>query len=226
MSKPSERGDTGPTELVLDDMTSFLQAVLSTPSPAPLFLMGHSMGGGQTLCYAAHGPDAVRKHIRGYLLESPFVDFDPKSKPSGVTVFLGRLAGKLARKRQLVNKLDPALLSRDPDVGKRFEQDPLCHNTGTLEGLAGMLDRTHALASGKVVIPDSAGEGGVARIWIGHGDKDGITSYAASRRLFDALQVRDKAFKTYAGHYHRCTYSMSRFEGGAANRGSARRAES
>ncbi|XP_014561210.1 hypothetical protein COCVIDRAFT_87475 [Bipolaris victoriae FI3] len=203
VSKPSERGDTGPTEQVLDDITSFMKTVINTPSPAPLFMMGHSMGGGQTLCYAAHGPDEVRKHIRGYLLESPFVDFDPKSKPSAVTVFFGRLAGKVAGKRQMVNKLESKLISRDPAVCKRFEEDPLCHDTGTLEGLAGLLDRTNALSSGKIVIPDNAGEGGVTRIWIGHGDKDGITSHAASKRLFDALQVKDKEFKSYPGHYHR-----------------------
>jgi len=200
-TKPSERGDTGPTAQVLDDMTSFLKSVI--PSPVPLFLMGHSMGGGETLCYAAQGPEEVRKHIRGYLLESPFVDFDPKSKPSSLTVFFGRVAGKLMAKRQLANKLDPSLISRNAHVCKQFDEDPLCHDTGTLEGLAGLLDRTNALSSGKIVIPDNAGEGGVTRIWIGHGDKDGITSYLASKRLFDALQVKDKEFQTYAGCYHR-----------------------
>ena len=115
--------------------------------------MGHSMGGGQVLCYAAQGPQDVRKHIRGYLLESPFVDFDQKSKPSSIQVFAGRLAGKVLPRKQLVNKLDPALLSRDQEIGKRFEADELCHNTGTLEGLAGLLDRTSQLASGKIIIP-------------------------------------------------------------------------
>jgi len=204
-TKPSERGDTGPTAQVLDDMTSFLKSVI--PSPVPLFLMGHSMGGGETLCYAAQGPEEVRKHIRGYLLESPFVDFDPKSKPSSLTVFFGRVAGKLMAKRQLANKLDPSLISRNAHVCKQFDEDPLCHDTGTLEGLAGLLDRTNALSSGKIVIPDNAGEGGVTRIWIGHGDKDGITSYLASKRLFDALQVKDKEFQTYAGCYHRREYT-------------------
>lgn len=206
MTKPSERGDTGPTAQVLDDMTSFLKSVI--PSPVPLFLMGHSMGGGETLCYAAQGPEEVRKHIRGYLLESPFVDFDPKSKPSSLTVFFGRIAGKLMAKRQLTNKLDPSLISRSADVCKQFDEDPLCHDTGTLEGLAGLLDRTNALSSGKITIRDNAGEGGVTRIWIGHGDKDGITSYSASKRLFDALQVKDKEFQTYAGYYHRREYTV------------------
>jgi acylglycerol lipase len=204
VTKHAERGDTGPTSQVLDDITSFIKTLI--PSPVPLFMMGHSMGGGETLCYAAQGPEEVLKHIRGFLLESPFVDFDPKSKPSPITVFFGRVAGKLMAKRQLTNKLDPKLISRDPEVCKRFDEDELCHDTGTLEGLAGLLDRTNALSSGKVIIPDNVGEGGVTRIWIAHGEQDGITSYQASKRLFDALQVKDKEFKSYAGHFHRCEY--------------------
>lgn len=205
MTKPSEKGDTGPTSQVLDDITSFLKTVI--PSPVPLFLMGHSMGGGEVLCYAAQGPPEVRKHIRGYLLESPFVDFDPKSKPNPLTVFFGRLAGRLLPHRQLVNKLDAKLISRDPAVCKAFEEDALCHDTGTLEGLAGLLDRTGQLSSGKIVIHDDAGEGGVTRIWIAHGDRDGITDFHASKRLFDALQVQDKEFKAYAGYFHRCEFA-------------------
>lgn len=201
VTKSSERGNTGPTAQVLDDITSFIKTVM--PSPVPLFLLGHSMGGGEVLCYAAQGPQEVRQHIRGYLLESPFVDFDPKSKPSPFTVFFGRLAGKLLPHRQLTNKLDPKLMSRDPEVCKEYAEDELCHETGTLEGLSGLLDRTGQLASGKIVIPDTAGEGGVTRIWFGHGDADSITDYRASKRLFDALQVKDKEFKTYAGYYHR-----------------------
>lgn len=201
VTKSSERGNTGPTTQVLDDITSFLKTVI--PSPVPLFLMGHSMGGGEVLCYAAQGPEEVRKHIRGYLLESPFIDFDPKSKPSPVTVFLGRLAAKLLPHRQMTNKLKPELISRNTEACKNYAIDELCHDTGTLEGLAGLMDRTGQLATGKIVIADNAGEGGVTRIWFGHGDADGITDYRASKRLFDALQVKDKEFKTYVGYYHR-----------------------
>jgi acylglycerol lipase len=202
VAKKAERGHTGPTTRVLDDITSFLQSVI--PSPVPLFLMGHSMGGGQVLCYAAQGPSEMRKHIRGYLLESPFIDFDPKSKPSALTVFMGRLAGRFLPHRQMVNKLDVNLLCRDPAICKQLDDDELCHNTGTLEGLSGMLDRTGELAAGKVKIPDDAGEGGVTRIWIGHGDADGITDFGASKRLAEALEVKDKEFRAYAGCYHRC----------------------
>lgn len=222
VTKTSERGDTGPTTRVLADITSFLKSVI--PSPVPLFLMGHSMGGGEVLCYAAQGPRDIRQHIRGYLLESPFVDFDAKSKPSSLTVFFGRLAGKILPHKQLVNKLDVSLLSRDPEACKRLEKDELCHDTGTLEGLAGMLDRTAELAAGKIVVPDGAGEGKATRIWIAHGDEDGITAFAASKRLADALQVKDKEFKAYKGHYHRCELHRLASCDAAANAPSTRRA--
>jgi acylglycerol lipase len=206
VTKRSERGHSGPTSQVLDDITSFMRTVI--PSPIPLFLMGHSMGGGEVLCYAAQGPSEIRQHIRGYLLESPFVDFNAKSKPSFLTVFAGRLAGKLLPHRQLTNKLDPKLICRDAAVCESYDKDELCHDTGTLEGLAGMLDRTVQLAGGKIIIPDNAGEGGVTRIWIAHGDADGITDYSATKRLADALQVKDKEFKSYAGYYHRCKEAL------------------
>ena len=170
------------------------------------------MGGGETLLYMSVGPADVRKHIRGYLLESPFVDFDPKSKPSFVTVFFGRLAGKLMPHHQLTNPLDVKLITRDPVVQQQFLDDDLCHDTGTLQGLAGMLDRTADLAAGKVKIGDNAGEGGVTRVFIGHGDKDGVTSYQATKTLAERLPVKDKEFKTYAGYYHRrklCCFSYS-----------------
>jgi len=166
--------------------------------------MGHSMGGGEVLYYAAEGPADIRKHIRGYLLEAPFVDFSPASKPSAFTVIGGRLIGRLFPTRQMVNKLDIKLVSRDVAVQKQLEEDDLCHDTGTLQGLSALLDRTGHLSTGKIRIGDDAGEGGKTRIWIGHGSKDGITNYHAAKKFFDGLTVKDKEFKTYEGHYHRC----------------------
>ena len=168
--------------------------------------MGHSMGGGEVLCYASQGPNEIRKHIRGFLLEAPFVDFHPASKPTQIKVFVGRLVGKLIPSRQLVNKLDVTFISRNADVQKQMDEDELCHDTGTLEGLAALLDRTIGLAAGKVTIGDDAGEGGVTRIWFGHGTEDKVTDFSASKKLADSLDIKDKEFKVYEGHYHRCEY--------------------
>lgn len=200
----SEWGNSGPTSQVLADITCFIESVL--PSPVPLFLMGHSMGGGEVLCYAAQGPTEIRQHIRGYLLESPFVDFAPKSKPSAITVFFAKLVEKLFPLRQRYSKLDANLICRDPAICTQFDKDPLCHDTGTLQALAALIDRTIELSDGKVMIPDDAGHGGVTRMWMAHGDADGICSYAASKTFFERQKIRDSTFKTYPGYFHRSKY--------------------
>jgi len=200
--KPSQKGLTGPTSTVLGDISSFIEPLL--PSKVPLFLMGHSMGGAEVLCYAAQGPLDVRKHIRGYLLEAPFIAFHSSTKPSPITVALGRLAGKLLPHKQMVNVIDAKLLSRDPEVQKEFVEDKLCHDTGTLEGLSHMLDRASGLDSGKIKVPKDAGEGGKTRIWLSHGTDDGVCEYKATVRLHDALDtVDDKELKLYEGWYHK-----------------------
>jgi acylglycerol lipase len=198
---PSEKGLTGPTSQVLADITAFIKPLI--PSSAPLFLMGHSMGGAEVLCYTAEGPLEIRKHIRGYVLDAPFCAFHPSSKPFVLTVAMGRLAGKLLPKKQMVSKLNAELLTRSPEVQKMYEDDPLCHNTGTLEGLAGMLDRATGLESGKIRVPKGAGEGGKTRILLSHGTKDSVCDYHATVKVYERLDKEDdKELKLYEGWFH------------------------
>jgi acylglycerol lipase len=203
VKKASDKGWTGDTNLVLSDITEFIKTNL--PAPAPLFLMGHSMGGGEVLCWISSPSCAeVKKHIRGYLLESPFIAFNPASKPGAITVAVGKLAGKLLPHHQMVNKLDEKLLSRDPAVQKAVVDDQLCHDTGTLEGLAGLLDRASSLDSGKIKIAPNASEGNNTRIWLSHGTADGVCDYTGTANFYKRLSdIKDKEFKTYTGWFHK-----------------------
>lgn len=158
--------------------------------------MGHSMGGAQVLQYAARGPADIRAQIRGYVLESPYIALHPSSQPSRALAIAGKLAAKILPKRQMVTKLDPMFVCRDEQVCKEYEQDELCHDTGTLQGLAGMLERADHLDTGVVVVKEG-------RFWFGHGDSDRICDFGASKRLFERLAVDDKEFKTYKGWYHK-----------------------
>jgi acylglycerol lipase len=103
----------------------------------------------------------------------------------------------------MVNELDAKLLTRAPEIQKQFEEDPLCHNTGTLEGLAGMLDRATGLESGNIRVPKDAGEGGKTRILLSHGTADGVCEYSATVKLYERLDsIDDKELKLYDGWYH------------------------
>jgi len=165
--------------------------------------MGHSMGGAEILTYAALGPASTRRHLRGYLAEAPLIALSPETRPWTITVAIGRVAGRWLPWYQMVTQLDAKLLSRDEEVVKQFQADELCHDTGTLEGLAGMLDRGLGLESGEVTVEEE--EGMKVSVWIGHGTEDGITSFEASKEFWEkGVKVRDKEFKKYEGWFHRC----------------------
>ena len=71
----------------------------------------------------------------------------------------------------------------------QWEDDDLNHDTGTLEGLAGMLDRGDELDCDRVVVEDEKS------FWIGHGSGDRVTSFETSKRWFGRLKAKDKEFK-------------------------------
>jgi len=194
---PSEKGLTGPTSLVISDIVSFIKAQL--PSPVPVFVMGHSMGGGEVLTLASDPEyEDLMPSIRGWMTESALISFSKDTEPNKFTVFFGRLAGKMLPHRQMVNKIHLEKITRDPEVMKSLEADTLCHDTGTLEGLAGLLDRTAALGSGKTKLNN-----GVTSLWISHGTSDSTTSCAGSKKWFDEqTTVQDKEWKPYEGWYH------------------------
>jgi len=197
VKSPSQRGATGPTSLVVSDIASFIRTHL--PSSVPLFVAGHSMGGGEILTLASDPRyQDLMGSVRGWILESPFIAFPKGYEPSFVTVFFGRLAGKLLPKKRLASGLPPENLTRDPAVIASLKGDEWIHNMGTLEGLAGLLDRTANLNEGKVKLNE-----GVQSLWLGHGTQDKGTSYEASRKWFDRQTgVKDKEFKTYEGWFH------------------------
>ena len=199
VTRKSERGLTGSTTLVMADITSMLESLLprAKEKSTPLFLMGHSMGGAETLYYAATGPPEIRKQIRGYLGLAPYLTLHPSAQPSRALVVAGRLAKIVLPKRQMLQKLKAEWLCRDSAVANSWEDDELCHNTGTLEGLGGMIDRGEELDRDAVVVKEGS-------IFVAHGSEDHVTSYDASKRWVERLKVDDKEFKSYEGWYHVC----------------------
>ena len=197
---PALRGLTGPTSTVLADMSSIIETQLKkNQSKLPVFLMGHSMGGAQVLQWIARGPAELRRQMCGYLAESPFIALHKDSQPARFTVVAGRMAARLLPKKQMVQKLDPDMMSRDPEVCRQYDADELCHDTGTLEGLAGMLQRAEELERGAVTITDE----GDLQIWVGHGTGDKVCSFEATQTFMDRLRVKGKGFKIYDGWFHK-----------------------
>lgn len=111
---------------------------------------------------------------------------------------------------QRYTALDASYLSPDPAVIQLFKEDPLLHDTGTLEGIAGMLDRAAATNEpGRSVMTDSipTGAGETRRIWVCHGTEDRICDFLGTQRwTLEDCKVQDKEFKVYEGWLHRSEF--------------------
>jgi len=147
-----------------------------------------------------------KPQIAGLLLESPLVGLHPDTQPNTITVMAGRMVARLMPHRQMKQDLDAAYMSRSEKVRRDWVDDPLCHDTGTLEGLAAMLDRSGSL----IALSNGQQVTGLTNqlpcpIWLAHGDGDKVNAFEDSKRLCDALVVEggDKEFKNYPGGYHK-----------------------
>lgn len=183
--------------MVLADLVEVIKAQL--PSPIPVFLMGHSMGGGIILSLASTPKyEDLMPEISGWLLESPYIALPKAAEPSILKVFVARLVGKILPHMQIPHKIPIENLTRDPAVMKSLEEDKLCFNIGTLETLSGMLDRADELENGKYKLNK-----GVRAVWISHGTGDKATSFSASEKYCkEQTSVEDKTFKPYDGWSH------------------------
>jgi len=208
--KLADNGHTGPTSLVISDIHDFTLHVASLPEAQgkPLFLMGHSMGGGEALTYllSTSSDFSNRPALAGLLLEAPYVELHPTAQPSAFKVQAGKLASMLLPNMQLKQKLDSTHMSRSKKVCQDWIDDTLCHDTGTLEGLKGLLERSadlSHLSHGRTV------QGFTTKlpcpVWFSFGTGDRVLSYIAAQQLFNVVDApnKDKTFKSYPDAYHK-----------------------
>ncbi|KJZ74532.1 hypothetical protein HIM_06128 [Hirsutella minnesotensis 3608] len=197
---PVHVGQTGPTQTVLSDMTDFINS-LPPMGDLPLFLGGHSMGGAACLVWASQCAHGTNKRIRGYVLESPYLVLHPSLDPSPGVVWLVRGLAWCLPNLRVRNEQRPELISRSTKAIERYRRDPLNYERVTLECIAETYARGRQVAGGSDDLVEAA-DGRAVGLWIGHGDRDYIVSYEATRAYFERSGIRDKTFETYESCYH------------------------
>lgn len=196
VKKPADQGSSGPTSQVMDDITAFIKSYL--PSSIPIYLMGHSMGGQETLYWMSTGPTDIKKQLSGFIAVGPWIQLHPKSQPSWLKIKAGKLAAIVLPHQQLKNELDSTVLSHDAAENLDWKNDELCHDIGTLEGLDGALSRADELHTGAVSCKDYDG----LRLLVVHGGADMVTSAPASQQFVDRAEIKNKTVKIYDDVYH------------------------
>ena len=182
-----KRGHTPSYEHLMEDVAQLLIEAETAYPNTPVFLYGHSMGGGLVLNYC------IRRHpnIQGLISSAPWIrlGFDPPA----IKVALGRLLRNVVPALQQPSGLDPGLVSSSSDVVELYKNDPLVHDRITLAAGADLLDFGLFLDKyeGKLPVP----------LLLMHGNADQVTSFPSSR--FFARRVQgDITFKEWEGMYH------------------------
>ena len=173
--------------LIVDDLGAFVRFAAARHPGLPVFMVGHSLGGLIALQYAT-GPDAA---LDGLVLSGPLVLVTVGSS------VLKRLAGVLsaAFPDLGVTGLDVDAISRDPEVLRAYQADPLVHH-GKIPARTGAEILLTAEA-----LPDRLPALRMPLLLL-HGTEDRICVPAGSTMVHDTVSSPDKTLRRYNGLYH------------------------
>lgn len=161
-----------------DDVERFLDRVRGRHPGLPLYLFGHSMGGGIVTSFViARKPAVAGVVLSGSALLSPRPAPPPSAPPAKPA------------------PLPASAISRDPAVVAAYENDPLVYRG------APRTDRATAW-DGAFRLVQEGMESITAPILIMHGTADLLTPAEGSRRLHERVSSADKTLKLYEGLYH------------------------
>jgi acylglycerol lipase len=172
--------------LVADLDTLVVRAAESHPG-LPVFLLGHSMGGTVSLCYALQHQD----RLDALVLSGPLAAIE--AAPAVVRIAAKALSALIPRLPAI--GVDPSLVSRDPAVVEAYKTDPLVHH-GKLPV------RTVAeLAAAVESFPDAVPRITVPTLIL-YGTADQICPTEGSVMLARRIGATDVSVKSYPGLYH------------------------
>jgi alpha-beta hydrolase superfamily lysophospholipase len=182
-----QRGHAPSYERLMEDIGIFLERVGSEWPGAPAFLYGHSLGGNLVLNYVIRR----RPALAGVVATGPYLRlaFEPPAWKVRLAEAMKRIVPALSQD----TGLDVSALSRDPEVVRRYQADPLVHARIT----ASFFTAVHA-----------AGEAAIARATelaipalLMHGSADRITSLAGSQAFVSAAGGRAR-LEMFEGAFH------------------------
>ncbi len=170
------------------DLEIFYDLVKKEQPNKPIFLFGHSMGGAIVTSFVLHNS----RPVAGLILSAPALKVGEDI--NGFLIFMTQLLGSITPTLAVLDLKDKAF-SRDPNVVKAIQADPLVYHGNGPARTAKELLKTIAVIQEKMV------EVKVPFITL-HGDQDVLTNPEGSKELFEKASSTDKTFKLYPGMYH------------------------
>jgi alpha-beta hydrolase superfamily lysophospholipase len=172
----------------VDSLKIYADEVKSAHPDKPLILVGHSMGGLiSTLFVQQHG-----EMLDACVLSGPALTV--AIEIGGFQQFMMNLLSAIAPKLGVM-QLDASGVSRDPEVVKKYIEDPLVFSgkipSRTAKELLGMMPQAMANAA-SIKLP----------MLIMHGTADELTAVDGSKELYEKISSNEKHLILYDGLYH------------------------
>jgi len=192
---PGKRGLIPSYDQPLEDLTLALERAQADAPSLPLFLYGHSLGGLEVLHYSL-----VRKpELQGVIATSPAL----MVSTSTLNRLMAGLMKHVAPNMIVANGLDASALSRDPQVGQAYLQDPLVHDKVSVRLGSYMMD------IGRYVL-DHATEWSLP-LYLAHGTADRICQFEGSAQ-FASRAGAMVTFHPWEGLYHETHNELNKDE--------------
>lgn len=171
-----------------EDLAKVVATVRSRSESRPLFLIGHSMGGLIGLRYLERKSGA----LSGAIISAPLIEV-AVAVPAHKRM-IARVGARMAPRFRLDNEINPANLSRDPEVGRSYAADPLVNRKVSTKWFAEASRAMEEVAERAAQI--------TTPLLVMHGTEDRLASVDATRRIFERIGASDKELVIYSGFYH------------------------
>lgn len=182
------RGHIDGWEEYHNDLKSFLQWIPTWEPDRPKFVFGHSMGAMVVLDHILRDPEG----LAGAVISG--VPLEPVGLANPVLVSIARLLSRFWPRFSLPLGLETAALSRDSEVVKAYEEDPLVFGKVSARWGTESLDKLDW-------IREHAAEMRLPLLMI-HGGADRINAPEGARWLLEAVTYPDKELRIYPDAYH------------------------
>jgi alpha-beta hydrolase superfamily lysophospholipase len=178
------------------DLATVLTEIRKRHADARIYLLGHSMGA----IFATYVAAAYQEMLAGVLYLNPWVE-DSSQLPIGKTLAI--LVGGMFKSRrtwQVAN--DQQGMTTNPEAQEMLLADPYWQRTPTasfliqiLQMRMGMLKQAKTISLPAVVM---------------QAENDKAVLISGSRKLYEALESRDKAWQTYPNYAHDSEFEADR----------------